>query len=91
MDITYESIQEAASALRKFLPEGFAPQVGIICGSGLSAIADAVSPIVVDGVRDEISYRDIKGFPVSGGKLASTLGTSSSRQQVVQDLIRELY
>ena len=82
MDITYESIQEAATALRKFLPKDFAPKIGIICGSGLSAIADAVDAIVVDGVRDEISYRDIKGFPVSGGKFAITVGESRREYEV---------
>jgi purine nucleoside phosphorylase len=66
MEITFDSIWEASESLKKFLPKGFEPTIGIICGSGLSAIADVIEPI--DEIRDEISYADIKGFPVSGGK-----------------------
>lgn len=67
MSNTFEAIQAAADGLRSFLPKGFEPSVGIICGSGLSGIADAVKAI--EGVRDEISYSEIKGFVVSTGKL----------------------
>jgi purine nucleoside phosphorylase len=66
MEITFDSIFEASESLKKFLPKGFEPKIGIICGSGLSAIADAIEPI--DEIRDELSYADINGFPVSGGK-----------------------
>jgi purine nucleoside phosphorylase len=67
MDNSFESIQTAAAGLRSILPAGFQPSVGIICGSGLSGIADAVEPIT-DGMRDEVSYGEIKGFPVSAGR-----------------------
>lgn len=77
MSNTFESIQAAADGLRSFLPKGFEPRVGIICGSGLSGIAEAINSI--EGVRDEISYSEIKGFPVSTGMLIVLyMGTEES-------------
>ena len=60
---SYESFVEAAEGLKKLLSEGFVPEIGIICGSGLSSLADAVT-----GPRIEVPYSKIKGFPVSTGK-----------------------
>ncbi len=56
---------------------GFVPQVGVVLGSGLSAVADAIaSPRIID-------YASLPGFPVSGvsghaGKLAlGNIGATS--------------
>ena len=59
----YESFVEAAEVLTKRLPEGFVPEIGIICGSGLSGVEAAVI-----GPRVEVPYSEIKGFPLSTGK-----------------------
>jgi purine-nucleoside phosphorylase len=63
MAITIESIQEAADGLKAILPEDFRPEIGIIGGSGLSALEHAV-----DEPKWEVPYGKIKGFPVSTGK-----------------------
>jgi purine-nucleoside phosphorylase len=62
MTVTYQDITSAAEQLRGLLPEGFTPQFGIIGGSGLSALGQAIQE-----PRTEVSYGDIKGFPVSTG------------------------
>jgi purine nucleoside phosphorylase len=62
-ETTLETIAKAAEGLRKFLAEGFTPQVGIICGSGLSSLH-----LAVHGPRVEVPYNGIKGFPVSTGE-----------------------
>ncbi len=64
MAITVESIREAADGLISFLPADFRPEMGIIGGSGLSALEDAV-----EEPRWEVPYCKIKGFPISTGKL----------------------
>ena len=46
-----------AAFLRTKLPEGAAPQLMIICGSGLGGLADTIDDPVV------IPYREIEGFP----------------------------
>lgn len=51
--------QEAADAIRAHLP-GPAPEVAIVLGSGLGAVADAVEQPVV------LPYHDIPGFPKPG-------------------------
>jgi purine-nucleoside phosphorylase len=63
MAFTIESIREAADGLKAILPEDFRPEIGIIGGSGLSALEDAV-----EGPRWDVPYGKIKGFPVSTGK-----------------------
>jgi hypothetical protein len=63
MAITIESIREAADSLKALLPADFRPEIGIIGGSGLSALEDAV-----EEPRWEVPYGKIKGFPVSTGK-----------------------
>jgi purine-nucleoside phosphorylase len=63
MAITIESIREAAGGLKALLPANFRPEIGIIGGSGLSALEDAVQE-----PRWEVPYGKIKGFPVSTGK-----------------------
>lgn len=61
---------------------GFAPQVGIVLGSGLGALADAVeSPIVVP-------YSSIPGFPaptVAGHKGNMILGVIAGKRVAVMD------
>lgn len=59
MQTTIESIETAAAAVRAQLPEGWTPQVGIILGSGLGALADDIDSIA------SIPYGDIPGFAVS--------------------------
>ena len=63
MAITIESIREAVASLRNLLPADFKPELGIIGGSGLSALEDAV-----EQPKWEVPYGKIKGFPVSTGK-----------------------
>jgi hypothetical protein len=63
MAITFESIQRAVDGLKASLPVDFVPKIGIIGGSGLSALEKAI-----EGDRHEISYEQIHGFPVSTGQ-----------------------
>jgi purine-nucleoside phosphorylase len=49
--------------LKASLPTDFVPKIGIIGGSGLSALEKAI-----EGERHEISYEQIHGFPVSTGQ-----------------------
>lgn len=59
----YEDFVESAEAIKKLLPADFVPEIGVICGSGLSGIQQAVT-----GPRVEVPYNEIKGFPVSTGR-----------------------
>lgn len=52
-------LSRAVDAVRERLPEGWTPQVGIILGSGLGALADEVDAVAV------IPYEEIPGFAVS--------------------------
>lgn len=63
MAITLKDITQAVDKLRSLLPEGFTPKVGIIGGSGLSALHEAIQE-----PRTEVSYAEIQGFPVSTGE-----------------------
>ena len=63
MAITIEIIQDAVDGLNALLPADFRPEIGIIGGSGLSALEEAV-----EEPRWEVPYGKIKGFPVSTGK-----------------------
>jgi purine-nucleoside phosphorylase len=63
MAITFESIQQAVDGLKASLPADFVPKIGIIGGSGLSALERAI-----EGDRHEISYERIHGFPISTGQ-----------------------
>ena len=63
MQHTFENFAEAAECLTRLLPAGFAPEIGVICGSGLSSLQESVT-----GPRVEVPYSEIKGFPVSTGK-----------------------
>lgn len=64
MHHTFENFVEAAEHIKSLLPVDFVPEIGIICGSGLSGVVEAVT-----GPRVEVPYSEIKGFPVSTGKL----------------------
>jgi xanthosine phosphorylase len=57
--MTMPSPHDAAAAIRRRAPE-FAPRVGLVLGSGLGRIADAIDPVSV------VPYRDIPGFPQPG-------------------------
>lgn len=61
---TMQKIRNAADGLRKLLPKDFRPEMGIIGGSGLAALEEAVME-----PRWEVPYGKIEGFPVSTGKL----------------------
>jgi purine-nucleoside phosphorylase len=66
-------IESAATFLAKRFKRGFRPKVGIILGTGLGAVAEAIED------RRSIPYASIPGFPVStvkghkGEMLAGTL------------------
>ena len=62
-----QSIKEAVEALKSLLPADFKPEVGIIGGSGLSALEEAVVE-----PRWEVPYGKIGGFPVSTGMSSFT-------------------
>jgi hypothetical protein len=51
----YEKIQEAVAAIRQ--KTGFAPEVGIVLGSGLGPLAEEVEKVA------EIPYGEIPHFP----------------------------
>jgi purine-nucleoside phosphorylase len=58
MTTYYEQVAEAAAFLRiKF--EELTPRIGVVLGSGLGAVADAIVPLVA------VPYRDIPHFPQS--------------------------
>lgn len=67
MATTFQDIIAAVDKLRTFLPQDFTPQIGIIGGSGLSALHEAIQE-----PRIEVSYADINGFPVSTGTTCIT-------------------
>ena len=51
---------DAAAVLRQHLPDGAAPRLGVVLGSGLGEVADALSdPVAID-------YADLPGFPRPG-------------------------
>ena len=54
-----DKLDKAADTIRARLPEGWTPQVGIILGSGLGALADEVEVVA------SMPYKDIPGFAVS--------------------------
>ncbi len=58
MDARIERIENAIQCVRDLL-QGRKPEVGIVLGSGLGRLADAIGDPLV------IPYRDIPGFPVS--------------------------
>ena len=57
MDQTYQKLQQCYESLRSKID--FNPEVALILGSGLGDYAEQID------IRSEISYKDIKGFPVS--------------------------
>lgn len=75
-----KAIDLARATIQARLPEGWTPQVGIILGSGLGALADDVVAVA------SIPYSDIPGFAVSSvhghaGRLV--LGTLEGTQVLV--------
>ena len=66
--------REAAEFIQKQLPHGTAPEIGLILGSGLGALAESVeNPIIIDyrsgpvfhkprwkGIRDDLSSEIIR-------------------------------
>ena len=69
MHHSFEDFAEAAEGLKRLLPVDFVPEIGIICGSGLSGLQQAVT-----GPRVEVPYSEIKGFPVSTGEQNNSCG-----------------
>jgi len=70
----YDQVTEAAAFLRVMF-DALAPRIGIVLGSGLGAVADAVAPEVT------VPYREIPHFPQStveghsGRLIAGRIGT----------------
>lgn len=64
--ITLEVIEQVVTYIKAILSDGFIPKIGIIGGSGLSGLDEALQ-----GERHEISYVEInkavKQFPVTTG------------------------
>jgi purine-nucleoside phosphorylase len=85
MAVTIESIREAADGLKAILPEDFKPEIGIIGGSGLSALEHAV-----EEPRWEVPYGKIKGFPVSTGMFHLITDAVNGVQKILI-LISDLY
>lgn len=56
--MTLEQIRETASFIRN-KTAGFAPETGVVLGSGLGGLVDSIE------VAHSVEYRDITGFPVS--------------------------
>jgi purine-nucleoside phosphorylase len=54
-----ETLDAAAQQIRRRLPAGAAPRVGLVLGSGLGAWADSLEE------RVAVPYRELEGFPVS--------------------------
>ncbi|MFT3698327.1 MAG: purine-nucleoside phosphorylase [Kofleriaceae bacterium] len=88
MSDLYDRVVAAAGYVKSRLPTGFAPQIGLILGSGLGAYADKL-----DG-KTAIDYADIPGFPKShvaghAGKLI--LGTRNGARCVAMQGRVHLY
>ena len=80
MSQSMETIIQAADAVRSRLPEGWAPQVGVILGSGLGSLAGEVEAVA------SIPYEDIPGFArssVEGHVGRLVLGTLEGTRVVV--------
>ncbi len=78
MNALYQSIQDAASFLRRSI--GSQPEVAIILGTGLGGITDHIS------VTDRIPYNQLPHFPestVQGHKGDLVFGTMAGRSVVV--------
>jgi purine-nucleoside phosphorylase len=54
-----EQLDDALADVRRALPSGAAPRVGLILGSGLGSFADKLEGAV------KLPYREIRGFPVA--------------------------
>jgi len=73
MDPRIETINGITARLNEML-EGLKPELGIVLGSGLGSLADAIEDPIV------IPYRHLPGFPVStavghkGNFIAGKLG-----------------
>ncbi len=57
MNTVYQKVVECYDSIKEQIP--FTPKVALVLGSGLGNYADTMD------VRAEISYSDIKNFPVS--------------------------
>jgi purine-nucleoside phosphorylase len=78
MNALYQSVQDAASFLRRAIDSQ--PEVAIILGTGLGGITDHIS------VTDRISYNQLPHFPestVQGHKGDLVFGTMAGRRVVV--------
>ncbi len=69
-----KKVQACVDSLKSFLPQGFAPQAGIVLGTGLGSLAESMR------VEASVPYNALPGFPLStvqshvGNFLAGTLG-----------------
>ena len=55
----WERVQETAARLRERAGEGFAPEVGMVLGSGLGPFGEELEEAI------SVDYRELPGFPVS--------------------------
>lgn len=56
---SYETMQKAADYVKAHWAQGFSPKLGLVLGSALGGLVDAMEdPLVID-------YADIPGFPIS--------------------------
>ncbi|TWS95137.1 purine-nucleoside phosphorylase [Reyranella sp. CPCC 100927] len=55
--MTNDDVHKCLSVIRDRAP-GFAPRIGIVLGTGLGSLADAVAPVAT------IPYSDLPGFPI---------------------------
>ena len=72
--------REAADFIRKQLPQGMSPEIGLVLGSGLGTLADSMKdPIIVD-------YGSVPGFPqptVEGHKGRFVIGDYEGKPVLV--------
>ena len=71
--------QDAADVIGARAP-GFSPRVGLVLGTGIGALAEAIEGAVI------IDYGDLPGFPLSAGK---TYGDTASAPENENPLIIE--
>lgn len=59
---SYDDLSEITKSIRRQIQLKEVPKIGIICGSGLSGIADCIEQAEI------LSYNKIPGFPTTCGK-----------------------
>ena len=76
-NLTEVNFQASINAIKSFLPDKLQnPLVGIVCGSGLSGLADEFKDKVI------VPYEDIPGFAKSTGEPRPLLFCDTSRSHM---------